>query len=84
MVEVPSTMLGNYTSRIQCATTTTPNYKGDVREVDRYVKERLQSGTSSEAAKYLTGTMSGIRYMKFDKTNYTMESTFIINKLLTQ
>ena len=44
----------------------------------------LQSGTSSEAAKYLTGTMSGIRYMKFDKTNYTIESTFIINKLLTQ
>ena len=46
--------------------------------------EVLQSGTSSEAAKYLTGTMSCIRYMKFDKTNYTMESTFIINKLLTQ
>ena len=45
---------------------------------------RLQSGTSSEAAKYLTGTMSCIRYMKFDKTNYTMESTFITNKLLTQ
>jgi hypothetical protein len=46
--------------------------------------QNLQSGTSSEAAKYLTGTMSCIRYMKFDKTNYTMESTFIINKLLTQ
>ena len=36
----------------------------------------LQSGTSSEAAKYLTGTMSCIRYMKFDETNYTNPPSF--------
>ena len=36
----------------------------------------LESGTSSEAAKYLTGTMSCIRYMKFDKTNYTIPPSF--------